>query len=86
MMQNIVRGSEAVSLAIMGMRKNSSADMGAQPTINGRRLPSFEWQLSESLPNAGWKITPKMLSNVIMKPINNGTSVNPPPARATSSP
>ena len=53
--------------------------------MNGRRLPSFERQRSESLPNVGWKITPKMLSNVIITPMNNGTSVIPPPAALTTS-
>ena len=38
------------------------------------------------MPNVGWKITPKMLSNVMMIPMNSGTSVKPAAAEPTFSP
>ena len=49
-------------------------------------MPKREWVLSDSLPKVGWKITPKILSKVIMIPMKRGTRVMPPAAVATSSP
>ena len=85
MMKSIVSGSELLR-ATHGITPKRKAEIGAPKTMNGRRLPSLEWQLSESLPKVGWKITPKMLSKVIIIPMKSGTSVIPPPARLTSSP
>ena len=81
----IVAATLFVLSATMGMRANRTAEIGAPVTMNGRRLPSFEWQRSESFPKVGWKITPKILSNVMMIPMNSGTRVMLAP-KPTSSP
>ena len=56
MMKIIVAGREFVN-ATHGIIANNAAETGAPKTMKGRRLPSFEWQRSESLPKVGWKIT-----------------------------
>ena len=53
---SIVSGSAKSPLTLSatnGISANNTAEIGAQETINGRRLPNFEWQLSESLPKVG---------------------------------
>ena len=59
--------------ATLGIIAKITAAKGAPIRINGLRLPIRVWHLSEILPNVGWKITPKMLSNVIIIPMKRGT-------------
>ena len=86
MMKNIVSGSEPTFIATIGIIAKRIAEIGAPKITYGRRLPKREWVLSESLPKVGWKMTPKILSNVMMIPMNSGTSVMPPAAVVTFSP
>ena len=86
MMKSIVSGRELNFIATNGIIANRTAEIGAPKMTYGRRFPKREWVLSESLPKVGWKMTPKMLSNVMIIPMNSGTSVMPPAAVVTFSP